>query len=442
MKEGLLQWLKNQVPEWSSKKYLIAVSGGRDSICLAHLFQEMNLNIELAHVNFGLRKEESDEDEVFVTQWAKQRQIPIHIQSFDTKGFAQERGISTQMAARELRYSWFYSLLEQHELDYLVVGTHQGDEAETILLNQFRGTGLHGLHGIASVRHKTLRPLLALSRQEINQYVEKNKISYREDSSNQSTDYQRNAIRLKVIPEIKKIYPQAEKTLTENAQRIRQAEAIYQQEIERQRQNLVENEEAQTRIEIQGLRRLPAQALYLYEFISDMGFNHDDCQAIAETLHGQSGKQFFSPTHRLVRDREYLLVEPKSESRVEEVSISDLDTKIDQPIYLSISRETSTPDPIPTSTRQAWLDLDQLKFPLTLRKWQPGDTFQPLGMKGQKKKISDFLTDLKLSLPEKENTFVLLSGGNVVWVVGHRISHRYRLTKATKTIYLVEWHER
>jgi len=410
-------------------KILVACSGGVDSVVLTHLLNTLKFDISVAHCNFSLRGEESDADEAFVLHLADKLSISVFSETFDTKKYAKENKLSTQMAARELRYRWFEEIKTNFKFDYIVTAHHADDSLETFLINLSRGTGLKGLTGIPEINETTVRPLLHFSRNEIVKYAKDNAFFWREDSSNAKADYVRNKLRLEVIPAYKEVvedllqsFKKTTKNLTSSQNLVDDYMALVF--------NLSVNEIKEGySINLQKLQELPNTEALLYELLSPFGFT--DLTAINDLLNSQSGKQVFSKTHRLLKDRNvFILTEIPLEDKNDEFFISENEKKIDVPIQLTF---------LPTdkvgyhSTNTIYVDTDKIKFPIQLRKWSEGDVFQPFGMKG-KKKLSKFFKDEKLSLVAKENIWVLCSNKQIMWVIGHRPDERFKVTPETKQI--------
>lgn len=420
-------------------KILVAVSGGMDSVCMAHLFHKAGFDFGIAHCNFQLRGTESDEDEKFVSQLSKRFQAPYHIKKFDTQAYVKKYKVSVQMAARELRYSWFEKIRVKNSYDYIAVAHHQDDEIETFFINLIRGTGIAGLHGIKAKAENIVRPLMFAGRKEIEEFVKKNNILFREDSSNNSLKYLRNKIRHKLIPMIKELNPDIENAVKSGIQRIRQMEAVFREIVEEKKKEIVKQEGSLVRFDIKKLLSLPHNELFLFEFLKPYHFSGDIIGQISKGLKGTSGKIFNSFTHRLVKDRMHLILSPlRAANEDKKFVIPENIKKIDNPLQLKFKKlNISKNFEVMKDSNMAMLDFDKLSFPLMLRKWQRGDYFYPFGMKG-KKKLSDFFTDNKFSLLDKENTWLLCDGDDIVWIAGYRIDNRYRITCKTKRVFIAE----
>ncbi len=419
-----------------SDKVLMAVSGGRDSVCMASVLLKLGYQIAIAHCNFKLRGKDSDKDEQFVKDWAKAHNIACFTIRFDTLQYASEHKISTQMAARDLRYDWFERLSEEHQFTKIAIAHNSDDVAETFFINLIRGTGLDGLTGIKPIVGKIIRPLLSVSRDEIDRYIQENQIAYREDVTNASVKYLRNKIRHQVLPEFKSISVHFNQTLIENIAHLNDSKCIVDNEVERLRQKLFVSQNEQILIPIADLLNLDFLSAYLYELLKPYQFTKSVVQNLLDSLSGESGRQFYSDTHRIVKDRDYLiLTNLETLERDEKYSIEESDLTIEKPLHLMFTN--STDKKIIPSASIAYLDKDKLQFPLTLRKWKAGDKFVPLGMSSQQK-VSDFLINQKVSRIEKEQTYVLLSKEDIVWLVGHRINDRYKITEDTHYVFKIE----
>jgi tRNA(Ile)-lysidine synthase len=435
MKDTLQNHIENEIPFLKQKKLLLAVSGGLDSMVLLHLFQELRYDISIAHCNFQLRGIESFGDQKFIQDYAEANAIPVFVTQFDTEAFAKDYKLSTQVAARELRYNWFYELLETEHFDYILTAHHADDNLETFLINLTRGTGLEGLTGIPEQNDKIIRPLLFSSRLEIENYAKLHNIQWREDSSNASDKYVRNKIRHHLIPILKELNPnfitsflKTESYLQESLVMVEDAAIMVYQQVARE-------EGEQIYFDLNQLLKLPNFKSYLYQWLKEFGFTA--WNDIYDLVEGQSGKQVFAPDYRLLKDRDSLILYPISVNDSSEFfSINKNQSEVKIPLNLRISKVT---DISIGSNRTIFVDEDELVFPLVLRKWKTGDFFQPFGSNGQTKKISKFFKDEKLSLFEKENTWLLCSNEQIVWVIGIRADNRFRITDTTKNILKIEF---
>jgi len=414
------------------KKSLIACSGGVDSVVLTHLIKNLNLEIALAHCNFSLRGEESDGDEQFVVVLAENLDVPIFSETFDTHKYADEQKVSTQMAARTLRYNWFEEILSNFSYDYLLTAHHLDDDLETFFINLSRGTGLNGLTGIPKNNQKVVRPLLNFSREEIVDYAEANKLKWREDSTNQKTDYLRNKLRLEVIPQFKETNENLLKNFKKTQDNLIASQNLIDDYMSLVYKLVISKKSDSYHLNIQKLRELPHTEELLYELLKDFGFT--EWNDVSNLLDAQTGKQVLSKTHRLLKNRDELILT--------EVVIIPIDEEylvteegISAPIKLEIEQSMAIGE---TEKNTIYLDAEKLNFPLKLRKWRKGDSFKPFGMGGSKK-LSKFFKDEKLSATEKEKIWVLVDKNKVVWVVGKRMDDTYKVTQKTEKIIKITY---
>ena len=419
-------------------KILLTVSGGLDSMALLHLFHLSGFSIEVAHCNFNLRGEESNGDEQFVKEACHSLDISFNCKHFDTEKYAQDNGVSIQMAARDLRYTWFEEIRSANNIDFIATAHHQDDQIETILLNLSRGTGLKGMHGILAKHQYIIRPLLFCDRQALESWMKEKAYLHREDSSNASVKYYRNKIRHQVLPVLKEINPSLSNTFQQNTERFAAAEQNLSFLYEKERRNLFIQKLEEQHLVLSELKKYPSPIDVVFHFISEYGFN--DWKAIEQLLSAVSGKVISSETHLLLRDREVLVLKTKEEKLESTYSIEENTKQLSEPISLSFHCKSAAGFEISKSSFVAALDFEQLTFPLELRHWQKGDVFHPIGMRG-KKKLSDFFIDKKMSLFEKENTWLLCSANKIVWVVGHRMDERFKLVENSQKVYLVELNE-
>ncbi|TRW24364.1 tRNA lysidine(34) synthetase TilS [Flavobacterium zepuense] len=431
----LTDHLSLNLPFLKDKKLLLAVSGGIDSMVLVHLLQQLQLDIYIAHCNFNLRGEESDGDETFIRSYASVNNIPIFVTNFNTKAFAQDNKVSIQVAARQLRYLWFNELLQEHGLDYLLTAHHLDDSIETFLINFTRGTGLEGLTGIPQQNDRVVRPLLPFSRNEIELYAKENNITWREDSSNASDKYLRNKLRHDVVPILKSLNPSFTDSFTQTINYLQQAQSLLQDATVLVYQEVVTEKEGQKHINILQLKRLPNYKAYLYQWLSPFGFTAwDDIYGLTEA---QSGKYVISNGYRLLKDREVLILEPLQQAQNEIYEITQNMQQTTNPIGLKLQK-VEVIDEISTKN-VIYVNNELIKFPLFVRKWQEGDYFYPLGMKGLKKKVSKYFKDEKMSLSDKESTWLLCSENQIVWIIGHRADDRFKTNENTTQILKIEF---
>jgi len=419
-------------------KLLIAISGGVDSVALAHLCYKLNLDFALAHCNFNLRRDESDADEQFVLQLANKLNKEVLIERFDTETYAKENKLSTQMAARDLRYQWFNELAVQLGFDYILTAHHADDNLETFLINLSRGTGLEGLTGIPEINENIVRPLLSFSREDIETYAKTENLKWREDASNTSNKYLRNKLRLEVIPKLKETNPQLLQNFNKTLEHLKDSKDIIDDNIDVISNEVIQNiNNNSISFNISEINKLSNPKAYLYELLKAYGFT--EWNDVYNLLEAQSGKQVFSKTHRLIKDREFLLfskLDSNVSSNVVERLLIEVNTKqFRTPIGTLHFETTQQLKDLNTST--IFVDKDLLKFPLSVRQWQKGDYFYPFGMQG-KKKLSKFFKDEKLSLLDKENVWLLCSGEDVVWVINRRLDERFKVTEKTTQILSIE----
>lgn len=409
-------------------KLLVAISGGLDSVVLTHLAHAYGLNISLAHCNFNLRGTESDNDEVFVKKMAETIDVECFVKHFDTNSYAEQKKVSIQMAARTLRYHWFETLQKEHHFDYVLTAHHLDDSVETFLINLLRGSGLDGFTGIPEVNKRVVRPLLAFSREEILAYAEEHQLAWREDSSNASTKYLRNALRKDVIPKLKALNPQFLDNFKTSQEHLKAAKHILSDSIKKFKSETFSFQNEVTKIKISTILENNNPKAYLYYLLKDYGFTAWD--DVLDLLKAQSGKQLFSEGYRLVKDRDYILLVRKQKNNDQNKTflIQDEKTSIDGPIRLQFETvETITEK----NKNILYVDREMLKFPLKIRKWENGDYFYPYGMKN-KKKLSKFFKDEKYSIIDKENQWLLCAEDKILWVIGKRSDNRFRLTKQSK----------
>ena len=430
MKEQIQQYIIQHQLLSGEKPVVVGISGGADSVALLHILVSLGYKCIAAHCNFNLRGDESFRDEQFTIDFTKRLQVPLCKISFETNKYAQENRLSVEMAARELRYRWFEELLNTYDADAVAVAHHRDDSVETLLINLTRGSGLTGLTGIKPKNGNVVRPLLCVSREDIYAYIENNGLEYVTDSSNSSDIYTRNFIRLKVIPLLEEINPSVKASLARTANHLYDASLIYNHSVEEARRVIIQN----NRLSISALLSFPAPATILYEMLKPYGFSRTVCESIFTVLDKDSGKIFYSSTHRLLKDRSDLLIDVLSGEDNRAYLINLEDDNVDLPVELKPEIVVIKEDyQIEKDRKFAYFDFDKLSFPLVLRHWQEGDWFVPFGMKG-KKKISDYFSDKKFSLFDKEKTWLLCSGQDVIWIVGERTDNRYRIEKTTKRV--------
>jgi tRNA(Ile)-lysidine synthase len=439
MTEQFIKYISDNNLFSQGELILLGVSGGIDSMTLADLFRKSGFNFGIAHCNFKLRGEESDADELFVGNYARKHDIPFHAISFDTKLHAKNNGISVQMAARDLRYDWFRKLMSEYAYTKIAVAHHADDNIETFFLNLARGTGLNGLCGMPVKNNDIIRPLFFAARQEISNYALKNNIDYREDSTNAVDKYARNMVRLNIIPQLERINKAFKQTMFSNIEYLRLIQFFVENEIKKISHDICFFKLGVQYININKLKSIPYINLFLYYILKDYGFKNDIINKIATSLDAASGKQFKSHSHTIVKDRDYLIVaQNPDENNLTQYIITVDDTDMNFPIPLSfeIIKNAATLQ-IDKSANCAQFDFDKLAFPLILRKWRHGDSFIPYGMKGRKK-LSNFFSDNKYSLIDKERQWILTSGNEIIWIVGRRIDNRFKIDHHTQHVYCIK----
>ena len=417
---------------------LAAVSGGRDSVVLVHLLKQAGYNFGIAHCNFELRGAEAGHDQQFTKNLALQMQVPFHTINFDTAAYAAQNHLSVQMAARELRYTWFEEIRSKFNYSKIVVAHHHNDSVETILLNLTRGTGIAGLHGILPLNGYIVRPMLFLNRAEIDDMVQTEQLAYVEDSSNASVKYARNKLRLEVIPKLKELNSQLEQTFEANMQRFRELEVLLDERVKQLRHDMMLQTVAGISINIKAIKSLVPQRLLLYSLLNPYGFNETTVDDVIASLDKHSGRTFFSAGYELILDREQLLLNKRKTSITGPVQIYPNMRETVFADYKLIALPDDTAMIVKGNPMAFSADADKLIYPLTLRKWQEGDQFYPLGMKG-KKKLSDFFISEKVPLSQKSEIPVLVNGnGELIWVGGMRPDERYKVSPLTKKVIIFE----
>ncbi|NHN24748.1 tRNA lysidine(34) synthetase TilS [Flavobacterium jejuense] len=424
--------LNKNFSDLEDKRLLLAVSGGIDSMVLLNLCKKLSFEIAVAHCNFQLRGKESDADENFVIEKATELQIPFFIQKFDTEEFANENKLSIQLAARKLRYDWFNKVLENENYDFLLTAHHLDDQIETFLINLARGTGLDGLIGIPAQNNTIIRPMLTISREEIENYAKENKILWREDASNASDKYVRNKIRHRVVPILKELNPSFLNSFQDTLEHLEEANTLVEDASKWVFEKVVTTKEDIIQIDCKLLLTYTNYKSYLYQWLKRYGFTA--WNDIYELIQAQSGKQIFSNTHLLLKDRNFLILSPKIIS-AEEVFFIDKNTKsLKFPLNVALCQ---TDDILEPTNNVIFVDQEKLVFPLQLRKRKEGDYFYPSGMEG-KKKLSKYFKDEKYSLLDKEKQWLLTSNDKIVWIIGKRADKQFLANTKTKNILKIE----
>jgi tRNA(Ile)-lysidine synthase len=436
MQNLFLDFIKKHALINDNESVLLAVSGGIDSVVLAHLFKRSSIKFGIAHCNFQLRGDDSDGDAVFVEQLSLDLAVPFHLIKFDTKAHASSLGISTQMAARDLRYKWFDGLLGAFDYKKIASAHHKNDNVETLVHNLTRGTSISGLRGMLPINKDLIRPLLGVSRNEIEAYAKAHEINWREDVSNKSHDYKRNFIRHEVLPKFEELNPKYIDVMNTSMAKNREVELIFKNRVKKLQQVLLKtSEHGEASIDIKQFKKEHIGPYLLSEVLKKYGINYKQCDQLLSMLDGYVGKQFVCDGYMLLIDRDSLIISPKTKDSTYHQLINASTKVINSKHQFNFSKSEAGVT-IDTNEDKAYLDIDKLKFPLLLRTWQEGDYFRPLGMKG-KKKLSDFMIDTKIPLNLKKEQEVILSEGKIVWVVGKRIDDRYKITDRTKNIFII-----
>ena len=432
----LQQFQKNiaeNFPNLVSKKVLLAVSGGIDSMVLAELFRQSQMNFAIAHCNFNLRNADSDGDQKFVENYCIKHNIAFFTTTFDTKTFAKDFKLSTQVAARKIRYEYFREILQKEQLDFIATGHHLDDSIETFFINLSRGTGLDGLTGIPTQNEKIIRPLLTFSRNAIEIFAKDNHLEWREDASNHSDIYLRNKIRHHLAPILCEINPSFGSSFQQTISNLKQAQSLVDDASRIVYKKVVEDDADFKKINIAELMQLPNYKAYLYQWLKPLGFTAwEDIYNLAKA---ETGKQIFSENYQLLKNRNYLIIAPKSTNNDESILIKKDTLEVNFHIKLLFCKVADT---FFSTNKTIFVDEEKLTYPLTLRRWKSGDYFFPLGMNGKSKKVSKFFKDEKLSRIEKENTWLLCSGNDIVWITGLRADERFKISNTTKTIIQID----
>lgn len=466
-------------------RLLLAVSGGVDSVVMCELFRQAGFSFEIAHCNFQLRGEESERDEAFVKSLGEIYSAKVYIKKFDTEKYATEKKLSIQVAARELRYEWFEELMIEvsgvrnevsvisnelsaisnepsaiskqasnstsyiaHRTTYLLTAHHANDNIETLLMNLFKGTGIKGLQGILVKQGKIIRPLLFAKKEEILSFARENNLLFAEDSSNLSDKYTRNYFRNQLIPSIQKVFPEVEDNLLHNIERFKDAEILYQQAIQLHKKKLLEYKGNEIHIAVLKLIKADPLKTIIYEIIKEYGFTAHQTSEVLHLLKSESGKYISSATHKIIKDRKWIIISPHNTELAATILIDKNDKKVVfENGYLEIKKSEINNIPVSTENSIATLDAKNITYPLLLRKWKQGDYFYPLGMQNLpagrpgKKKLSRFFIDQKLPLTEKEKIWVIESNKRIIWVVGKRIDDRFKITARTTNVLKIVFNE-
>jgi len=428
-------WSQFNIPK--SDRFLLAISGGMDSVALAHLLYSDKIDFGLAHFNYQLRGDESDQDERFVQQLAAQWDIPFHRNTADTRSLATQQKKGIQETARELRYQWFQEVAASTPYDWIITAHHLNDSIESLLLNLTKGTGLRGMRGIPPINQNIIRPLISCSKEEIKAYVTKQQIAYREDSSNEKADYQRNYIRLQVIPKLKTLNPSLENTFLGNFKRAQGYLSVFEHYMQQNAPKLIKGNGNELVLDGKAILECPAPETVLFELIREYGFNPSQITNIVATIPDAEEARFMSHSHLTTVKRYQITVLPLGETQEQAIRIEITEipsTKEIQEVELCVERLSKPPSALNQGFRKVFLDANSVQLPLIIRNWQQGDRFQPLGMNGKSKKLSDCFTDWKLNSIQKKRQLLVVSGDRICWVIGRQIDHRFAVNSTTTKV--------
>jgi tRNA(Ile)-lysidine synthase len=457
--QDFIRFIKHHQLFEKNDHLLLAVSGGLDSVVLSELCHRAGFSFSIAHCNFQLRGEESARDENFVRLMASRYNVPFYLKMFTTTEYAANNKISIEMAARKLRYTWFNELIDKKEKEiikydrngkrvkcgrgFILTAHHADDNVETLLMNFFKGTGIKGLHGILPKKDNLIRPLLFAKKIDLLEFANENDLSFVEDSTNKTDDYLRNYFRNQLIPGLQKVFPKVTDNLQNNIERFGEIEIVYQQSIYLHKSKLLEIKGNEIYIPVLKLLKSNPVKTILYEIVKEYGFTPNQTNEVIALLDSESGKYISSSTHRIFRNRAWLIIAPLNPLVARNILIDENDLDIHFPEGQLKFKKLALKKPElellnPGSEDIALLDATSIVFPLLLRRWKQGDYFYPLGMK-HKKKLSRFFVDQKMSLTDKENIWVIESDKRIMWVVGMRIDNRFKITDTTKKILRIEF---
>ncbi|MGL4333007.1 MAG: tRNA lysidine(34) synthetase TilS [Bacteroidales bacterium] len=420
-----------------NNSFIVGVSGGADSVVLLYALRQLGMKCLAVHCNFRLRGAESDRDEQFVRDFCKDIGVDLFVEQFHTEQYAADNKISVEMAARDLRYTLFEKLRRENNYDYIAVAHHRDDQIETVILNMLRGCGMRGVAGMKLKNGFIIRPLLTVSRKSIEHFADEHQLMFITDSTNLESVYKRNKIRLDLLPLLEQIHPGATDTLERTILNLSAAEHYYRLGVDEAVRRIVKREHPDSEtfsIDIELLMKEESPGTLLFEVLNPLGFNRSVLESILQSLNSISGTQFLSQTHRIVKDRNQLLILPLIKHSENEYFISIDQRELTEPLKLKIEILPKRDMAFQKNKSIAIFDYEKLKFPLVLRHWRQGDKMNPLGMKGSKK-ISDIFINLKYTLPQKEEAWLLCSDDEIIWLTGERISDRFKVTETTTTIY-------
>jgi tRNA(Ile)-lysidine synthase len=436
MKEAFLQYSSENGLLPVDGCILAAVSGGIDSMVMLNLYLQSGIKVAVAHCNFSLRAEESDGDEELVKGFALRNKLPFHTIRFRTSEYALTNRLSIQMAARELRYKWFEEVRKENGYDSIAVAHNMNDNAETFFINLLRGTGINGLTGMKPKNGNIVRPLLFASREEISMYARENKIIYREDSSNAQVKYTRNKIRHKIFPILGEINDDALTAITSTMEKLSGTAVIAGWKISEIHSKIFVPEGNEINVNINELQHVIKEKILIFELFRQYNLSADQCNELVDLLEAPPGKILYTSTHRIIKDRDRLIITLQKPADLPEVYFNDINKMAESVSFSEVRIEDVSNVIVKPDRYSAFLDADLINFPLIYRLWKPGDRFMPFGMKGMKK-VSDYLVDNKIPLPEKEKVMVLQAGNDIIWLTGYRIDNRFRITDKTKRVLII-----
>lgn len=426
MVKQLITYIKENDIDPYKNTFLLATSGGMDSMAMCVMFLKAEIKFEIAHYNFSLRGEESDKDERLVSDFAKKNNIAFHVQKTDTNSFAKDNKLGIQEAARVLRYRWFDELLLEQEIDFLATAHHKQDVVETMLFNFTRGGGLKALQGILPKRGKIIRPLLFTTKEEIKDFVEREKIEYREDQSNSSVKYSRNRIRHEIIPSLQKINPGLVETLSRKSKVFQQGVALIDKIIRQELEKEVIVTDAYEQLPIDYLSQSSYKNLIVWQWVEERDFGSEQVDEILGLLSSISGKKIFSPSHIIVRDRNQLILAPKPVLSSEEITYNSQEEFLES-THLNCELISGKNLNFKKDNTVSYFDSKKIEYPVTIRIWKAGDRIAILGMKGKEQKVSDILVQHKVNLIDKNKVEVLTFDNVLAWVIGFRSSESFKV---------------
>lgn len=422
----------------NNQPILLALSGGKDSMVLANLFLLSSIPFHVAHCNFGLRGLESDEDENFVGQWAKEKKLSFWSEKFDTKAIVADSKMGIQEAARHLRYDWLEKIRKHHKCSFIATAHHARDNAETVLMNFFKGTGIAGMHGIRPLQGNIIRPILFASNEEIQQFCNDNKIIYREDSSNSSNKYLRNAVRHHVLPEIERFFPNAIQQMNDSIERFADVETIYQEQIKSLMKRVVQSRGADYYLPILALKKIKPIRAFSFELLQQFGFQPGYVVPFLQLLSAPTGKYLANDHYKIIKNRAFIIITKNQTFNADFVLIDEPSCSITVSEGMLTLKETNADIDPDISSNEIIIDAANCAFPLVLRRWKTGDYFYPFGMNMKKKKLSKFFMDKKIAIHDKQKVWVLESDKRIVWVVGMRLDERFKIKdKSTQKLHLI-----